>query len=417
MPLPHAIDRPISGLPAALRLAWFARGDYGYGIIADPSQDGYIGIWVVYGGRVAQAYRSGDAPERGVRELLRDGYRPADAPRLLSPYDPLGCANLGGIVTNAIAHPERNEFILKLPADEPLPEIDTPTRAAPLADAPRNPEGLIALMSAGTWSSGPEITADDWRRVVEGVIAAAREVDHAEIAERPLADLLMENDQANAINGIYHAAIVECLAQRGIARLERTEPSEEPRGEPGAKRQSGGLPDLQFFGYPLEIKTASGRTISTNRSYSRDVDHSSERLLVATNFYRAPTPEGTRLRPWLIRAGFVGPADYEAMAETGKGQLIPLKKESYKKLSTLWHAPLEELPAVLVKGVGPLTHRILGRPNTVAELRAAIDADPSGKYLKIARFISIEQIAEQATTNWPDPSVSTPQVRKRAKAA
>lgn len=364
MSLPHAIARPIPGLPESLRLAWFTRDDRGYGIVADPARESYVGIWCTYGGAVAQAYRSDDQPATGVRELLRDGYHPADAPRILSPLDPTGAANLARIVTGVLRSGGRSEFPLHLPPDtlevelpaEPAPrERPANGEATPYAPERQSPEALAIFEDA------------PFREALVGAVIEAARRTGTIGDDRGLSTirLFTETNERNKIGTIFHNTISIEMQDRGL-------------GTAVGYEGGHGVSDVNFGSrirgserlIKGEIKTARELKMgySANDVYITTPDQS-PRLLIGADYTLDEGSGATApsLRVLGVRLGEVRPSEFSG------SPFAFLPPSAYAAMIPIYLAPLEEWPASIVHGVGPKTLSKLGLGEfaTVGELCAA----------------------------------------------
>jgi hypothetical protein len=160
-------------------------------------------------------------------------------------------------------------------------------------------------------------------------------------------NMLKSYEGSNTINGLFHHGVVASFDSFG-------------------GKKAKGYHDINLFGHHGEIKTASNIGISTNKSYV-DTDPSELRLLLAINF---AIFDNRRIHVWLVRQGWVGPNDYEALSE--KSQIATLRAESYSKLFAIVDFDTEDFPAIVVRDCGPVTAEMANNAQTVRDLRRYI---------------------------------------------
>ena len=174
--------------------------------------------------------------------------------------------------------------------------------------------------------------------------------------------------------------------------------------------------DLTLFGNDVEVKTGAvgggGATISTNRSYVRETPGEKRRLLVAANYRLSRGAHGFEIRPFLIRTGWIGPLDY--LPGSGNGQVTSLSEAGYAKLHTLYHAPIGELPATLVPGIGAAA--IGGHHGEVTISAARALALPPRATARLADA-TIEVIRGGRKAKWPLIDAPLPSVQRRTGGA
>jgi hypothetical protein len=243
--------------------------------------------------------------------------------------------------------------------------------------------------------------AADWAAITRETLAAADDVNAARIRGRSLVALLVASGQKNTVSGVFHAAIAQRLAALSGGLLPDEVEDEETTHA-----------DLRLHGNELEVKTgavgAAGATISTNKSYVLETPPDSERLLVAANYLLIPDGDDLRIAPVLLRSGWIGPTDYDANA--GKGQVRAMAAHGYAKLHTLWHAPVADLPATLVAGIG--AGALEGRQGelTIAAARELVGSATKRRALAEA---AIDSIRGRVKAKWPLPDAPRPAVFKR----
>lgn len=225
-----------------------------------------------------------------------------------------------------------------------------------------------------SWSKDSTFTAADWDTIRAAIGAATHSVNDLQLLEASFINTMVAEDQANAINGALHGAIVRALRQLG------------------GHKPTNGHHDLELFGLPIEIKTSGSGPIKTNRSYAKEVH--GKRLMIAVNFRRSHFRDQAKVEPYLIRWGWIGPEHYPINA--GKGQVIPMLPAGYGRLFALWSLPLTSFPAELIPGFGPGKLAKLGHPVSVGVARSIMAASGDPALMAQAKVISLPAVAQAA---------------------
>ena len=199
-------------------------------------------------------------------------------------------------------------------------------------------------------------------RVVEAVRRAAVKASSAADADgESLITLLDVSGEANKINSILHSNVIREIVRAGAAGYagQMVCPGKRSAAPDLALTRPGSAaPDLAG-----EVKTATKTAagFSANDVYDHAGD-GGKRLLIGVDFVKdargdearpAPDPR-RRLRPWMIRLGWVGAEDYAGWSISKMNQL------PYQHMIPLWLAPAAELPACLLRGLGDKTMLKLG---------------------------------------------------------
>jgi hypothetical protein len=264
----------------------------------------------------------------------------------------------------------------------------------------------------------------DWQNIVDAIFEAAPALTPREVAR---------GEKTPGLNTAFHEEIANALVARGISRWPHSKTD---------NADATGVPDVDFFGFRGELKTAKGKKIGSNRSYAKEIDGEATRLLVAAYFDTRPVDGGKAIVPYLVTAGFIGPNDYELAEnedsdELPRGQIVKLKVEAQRRMATIWIDALDELPASLAPTVGDGMLAKLGMPETIGALRAAVatavhdtQGSPTTRDEKIWQTrvktlhtllsaLTVDQLSwykprGKEAAQWFDPNISYPPIEKRS---
>lgn len=241
-----------------------------------------------------------------------------------------------------------------------------------------------------SWSTSPYVDTHDWEVVRQMINQAAANLSSARIG--PYSALEVMRDGKGGINKLLHDLIEKNL--KGVPGNERYAPVTDDHH------------DVDVWGLPIELKTASSADIKSNKSYTKR-DPSYRRLLIAVNF---TVDKGQNVRPWLMRYGLIGPDDYTTFE---KGQIAYLSEAGLRKLHAFWSAAVDDMPAIFIPGIGEKKLVQLGDPSTIGEALRVMRRSGDRGLARLADAVTPAAII--ANSKWRTYGQRGPVIEKRLR--